>query len=291
MAAKKIQSRRFAVTLWDIEVEPYLCDWMQYFCAGLETCQDGKLHYQCYVETHTKRTEGGVAVLLRKAGWERCWTSAARASIEANVEYCKGLVEKKQNNPNEKVWEIGQAMTQGERTDLMAIRDKLVAGESLDDLVYDNPNSYHVYGRTMEKLARVCANRLQRRKLVVAEWRYGPTRCSKSWHARNVCGYGNTYEWNFKEKYQTYKNEPVILFDDVDKKDIISVHEILKYTDPDAKNTILVKGSEAVPMNASHIYFTSPHLPNDIIDFTGHGKIAQFDRRVKTVFCNEEYKE
>lgn len=286
MATKKIQSRRFAVTLWDIEVEPYLCDWMQYFCAGLETCQDGKLHYQCYVETHTKRTEGGVAVLLRKAGWERCWTSAARASIEANVEYCKGLVEKKQNNPNEKVWEIGQAMTQGERTDLMAIRDKLVAGESLDDLVYDNPNSYHVYGRTMEKLAKVCANRLERRKLVHAEWRWGPTGTGKSYEAR----LRKPYEWEYGEKFQTYRGEDTILFDEM-RKGCLGVHQILKYTDKDAKNNIMVKGEHAIPMNVSHIYFTSPHHPKEVLEFEGNDKFEQFERRVKITHCNEVYKE
>jgi len=51
------------------------------------------------------------------------------------------------------------------------------------------------------------------------------------------------------------------------------------------------KGEHAIPMNVSHIYFTSPYHPEDVLEFDGKDRIDQFYRRVKVTHCTEVYKQ
>ena len=74
-----------------------------------------------------------------------------KGSLDQNCGYC---------SKDKNVTEYGEKPKQGFRTDLEAIKDDILGGVvTCDDVCVINPNMYHQYGRTLNKLEDIALRR------------------------------------------------------------------------------------------------------------------------------------
>ena len=71
--------------------------------------------------------------------------------------------------------EFGDKPHQGERMDLAELRDAILAGKTVDDIVLDAPDLFHQYGRTLQKIEDVAARKRTRDWMTTGVWLHGPT--------------------------------------------------------------------------------------------------------------------
>ncbi len=132
-------SRHWCVTAYDPEFKNRLdekCpEEIRYIIVGEEYTKEGRLHWQTYVEFHTKKPRlGGVKKIL---GDNTIHCEIRWGDREGARDYCKK--EEKWNEYGE--WIKGQ----GHRTDLDVMCKRLLDGESLRDVATEDPSMYCRY--------------------------------------------------------------------------------------------------------------------------------------------------
>jgi len=265
------QARRFTVTLWvdlDEPMLPELYEDITFFIGGLEECPTtGRLHYQSYCETERKHTEGAVAEIFRRHGWDDLFVAASKGDKDSNEVYCF----KDKTN----LVELGSPRIQGERKDIHKMRDLIVSGTSVTATEF--PAEFQAYGRVLDRIMaeqNAKRTRVNDKKCV---WLWGATGVGKTRYVREM--HPDHYQWKYTE-FQTYKFEDCILLDEF--RGQLNVNDFLILTDPyDTKYKINIKFMDAVPSVASFIYVTSDRHPQDI--FTDTKIYEQVMRRFEVV--------
>lgn len=149
---------------------------------GKEVCPTTqRVHWQGYIYFANPRVERAVRRLLAPHHVE-----IARGTVQQNVDYCT-----KDGNATT----IGDQPSQGARTDLKALRDKIMNGTSVEELLCDDPYLFHTYGRTLLALEDVYAAKLRRTQMTQGTWIHGPTGVGKSHRAWQIAGDRSVYEW------------------------------------------------------------------------------------------------
>lgn len=144
----------------------------QYVVIGEEIAPTtGTPHLQGYVQfkssvlwktvTNKKNKDYGFIDKWCKVSERRC-----------PIEYCK---------KDGKYHENGSPKAQGNRSDLNDLKDRILNNETtVSDLLVEDANVYHQYGRTLEKLEDLKNRKKFRKWMTECDWRYGETGTGKS---------------------------------------------------------------------------------------------------------------
>jgi len=249
-----------------------------YICFGLEICPTtGTPHVQGYLEVEKKLTLSGFKRVIPRAHFESC-----DASAEENKAYC--FKTRPGDIPNEITFEAGMPMRQGQRNDLNAIGEQIVAGVLPQAIAEENPGMYARYHRGLHALRAAVIDRPRDRatpKNVVVY--FGPTGTGKTRGAIEQLEqqYGDYYLWDptLHPWWDGYDNHRGVVIDEFRGQLPFSV--ILRLLDR-YRMTVQVKGGTR-QFVADTIYITSPKHPDEWYKDDGSDKIAQLKRRITTI--------
>lgn len=164
----------FELLRWEHIFETHK-DKIRYVCWGTEKCPSThKVHYQGWIQFHTKRTLGGVKKIVnsKKIHLESC-----RGSEFDNEKYCK-----KDGNYKS----LGKFIKQGQRTDLEKIYQDIKEGKKLED-IWNDEDGFKTYCqyRNGIKDAKEHFDKVNRKEFrkVKVNYCFGPTGTGKTRYA------------------------------------------------------------------------------------------------------------
>lgn len=291
-----VQKRWFVVTQWNIEknendyLEIMANNGIRYLAYGDEICPtSGKPHHQMFIYL-SKLKSTGKKTLGVMGGWfgtKHCYVKPMYKSAETNESYCS-----KEGSYHE----LGDKPAPGTRTDLVAIRDSIMAGEATaDELCIESPHLAHQYGRTMDRLETIylrsqCRHPQNERYnfMTTCTWYTGPSGAGKS----HVAFEGYSPKTHYVKSPQThwwcgYKQQATVILNDY--RGGIPFSELLTLIDKWPAD-VEWRGKEKVPFVSRHIIITSVKSPEEvyknILDPNEAKHWLQWTRRVKTVTLN-----
>lgn len=175
---------------------------VRYLIIGKEVGDSGTSHLQGYIEFENPRTLNAIYKINPRIHWEKRRGTAKQAS-----DYCK-----KENNFEE----IGELTRQGERTDLTELKEQIMAGEKkVDDVILENPETYHQYGRTLEKIEDLKMAKVFRTEMTECVWIVGKTGVGKSHAAfENYSPETHYVKPHDGSWWDGYKQQDTVIFND-----------------------------------------------------------------------------
>lgn len=172
---------------------------------------------------------------------------------------------------------------QGARTDLNEIKDEIMKGKSVDDIALENPQLYHQYGRTLEKLEDLkCKNKF-RTEMTEGIWIHGETGTGKSHLAFEDYNENTHYLWNNIDKgwWDGYNGQETVILNDF--RGEIPYGTLLQLIDRWPFN-VPRRSRKPVPFLAKKIIITSSLPPDKIYkNRDAEDKIEQLLRRLKII--------
>lgn len=247
---------------YDVDVKEIknTLDKARYYVIGYEVGDKGTPHIQGYVEWG-KQVTG--KFLTKICDGRIHWEDRIGTSKEAS-DYCK---------KDGKFDEFGKSVTKGERTDITDLRDRIVSGETnIDEIIINEPQAYHNYGRTLEEIQVRKYNLNKRTEMTKGIWYWGPTNIGKSHSAHSMTTKGDGdlsyYTWEIwpdkKGGYgwqDDYRQQDVIIIDDF--RGEISYNNILKLCDKwDCK--IPMRNKQSMYCTSKFVIITSAKPPWEI---------------------------
>ena len=201
-----------------------------------------------------------------------------RGTCQHCLDYCT------KEDKDAAVW--GVMPQQGKRVDLEEVRDKIVSGTTVDDLIMDNPMVGHQYGRVMERIETIEMRKKYRTWMTECTWYWGETGTGKS--HRSFEGYSpeTHYLKSGDDKWwDGYKGQDVVVINDF--RGAIEFDEILRLVDH-WPHTVSVKHKERVPFLSKRIVISSSLHPQDVYkNRAANDKIVQLLRRMEIVHLTE----
>lgn len=281
------KSRNFCFTMYGYpdnaqNVLPGRFGKVKYLCWGWEICPTTQRpHLQGYVEFVNARNILGMS----KSALKGISFRHAKGSGEENRIYCSKPETKREEEP--KFFEMGEMKAQGKRTDLNEIRDRIVAGDvTVDEITVDNPETYHQYGRTLEKLEDISLRKKFRTWMTTCDYLWGPTGTNKSKTA--FAGFDPATHYAVrcdKGWWEGYTGQEIVIFDDF--RGQIPYNELLKLIDW-TPYYLCRRGREPVPFLAKHIIITTPFPPEELYpNICARDSIAQLLRRIKVQYMGK----
>lgn len=243
---------------------------MKYLVIGKEICPStGKEHWQGYVELKQSKSMNAIKTLFNDKGLH---LEERKGNAEQASNYCK-----KDGNYKE----YGKISKPGERSDLSEVKDKILAGElNCMDIRENNPDLYHQYGRTLDKLEDDVLYKKKRNWMTEGIWIWGPTGCGKSRWAYET--YPDAYTWADDKDWQDcYNGHETIIIDDF--RGNIKYQNLLKMIDRyDFK--LPRRGRTPTPLLAKRIIITSSMPPEQVYkNLPKEDSIKQLLRRCKVI--------
>lgn len=200
--------RNFTVTDYELDENFYMEneDAFKYVLMGLEKCPStGRMHWQGYVIFKFQKSIKSAQKYLKPRHVE-----IMRKGTFTNYKYCK-----KDGNV---ALEIGMPPLQGQRTDLIKLKDDILEGRStVNEITETDPYMFHMYGRTMMKLEDLRYDKNIRSEMTKGIWYYGPTAVGKS-HKAFEGFYDDPskfYVWpRDKDWWDNYKQQEIVIIND-----------------------------------------------------------------------------
>jgi len=190
------------------------------------------------------------------------------------IEYCKKDGDWIEIGENEK-------KEPGKRTDLFKIRDRIIAGEKVDDIAIENPLIYHMYGRTMHKIEDIKMRKNKRLEKTECIWFHGKTGSGKSEMAFMMAG-DDYYVWSSEHWQDGYTGQKTVILDDF--RGNIPYNELLKMTDVHDNFYVYRRGRERLPFTSKMVIITSALEPKDVYhNLSINDSLDQLLRRIKIV--------
>lgn len=241
-----------------------------YRIIGKEVGKSGTKHLQGYLYFKNPISFNTIKGLLPRAHIE-----VAKGTAEDNKKYCS-----KDGNI---LIEEGQMPSQGKRTDLIEIKDEILNGKKVDKIVLENPELYHQYGRTFNKIEDLAMRKKFRTEMTKGIWYFGPTGVGKSHKAFENFNPDTHYVvpddngW-----WDGYTQQETVIFNDF--RGEVSYNFLLQLVD---KWPMWVKrrNREPMPFISKRVVITSSLPPNKIFKKrTAEDSIAQMLRRFSIIF-------
>lgn len=259
----------------------------EYIAYSLEVCPTtNREHHQGYVYFQGPRgSKKGVAKDLGSCHVEPC-----RGNIDQNQDYCMKESE---------MTILGTKPNQGERKDLNLLKDKILTGEiTAEDVCCDDPNMYHHYGRTLNKLEDIALRKKFRTKMTKGIWYWGKTGCGKSHIAFNDYTPDTHFTLNINDGgfWDGYTGQKIVIINEF--RGQIPFGELLDLVDKWPK-TVKRKGIPPVPFLAEKLIITAPCDPEETYSGvcdkslwnTNDGALDQILRRFETVHLEQKWSE
>lgn len=262
--------RNCCFTLNNYTEEEYknVCAWdCDYLIVGKEVGEKGTPHLQGYVEWSRSMRMTELKKLNPKIHWEKRRGTAAEASA-----YCK--------KSDEAAFESGTLSQQGKRVDLDKIKNNILNGTRVDEIILEAPIIYHQYGRTLNKIEDLAMRRKFRTEMTTGLWLWGGTGVGKS-HAAFTNYHPSTHYVvpNDNGWWDGYTQQDTIIINDF--RGEIPYNELLQLVDK-WPHWVKRRGREPMPFTSKHVIITSS-LPPDAIykNRAAEDSIAQLTRRFK----------
>lgn len=241
-----------------------------YVAYGLETCPEtGRKHHQGFVYFENDR--GSIKGVANQLG--KCNVRMCKGNIDQNEDYC---------SKEGSLIEWGVKPQQGKRTDLIAIRDQILRGQSVEDLCWEAPLVFHQYGRTLAKLEDIVLRKKYRTEMTQGLWIWGPTGCGKSHKAfenytpETHYVYPNDSGW-----WDGYTGQKFVIINEF--RGDIKYAELLDLVDKYPK-TVKRRNREPAPFLAEMLIITSSLEPSDVYcNLSKSDSLQQLYRRFKIV--------
>jgi hypothetical protein len=187
---------------------------------------------------------------------------------------------------------FGVKPKQGFRNDLEGIKDSILEQKlSVEEICIQNPNLYHQYGRTLNKLEDIALRKRFRTEMTKCEWVYGPTGCGKSHHAFKDYNPDTHYVYpNDGGWWDGYTGQEVVIINEF--RGGIMYSELLELLDKWPK-TIRRRNREPVPFLAKLVIITSSMRPFEVYKgiVESGDSISQLHRRVKLIKMEQKWSE
>lgn len=250
-----------------------------YICYGLEVApKTKKLHHQGFIYFSGARGSfKQVGKLLGGAHCEMC-----KGNLDQNTDYCS-----KEND----LIEFGEKPKQGFRNDLEEVKSKILEHKlSVDEICIENPNIYHQYGRTLNKLEDIALRKKFRNWMTEGVWIYGPTGCGKSHKAYE--GFNPETHYNYPDDngwWDGYTGQQIVIINEF--RGEIKYRELLSLCDK-YPMSVRRRGREPVPFLAKKIIITSALSPKNLFcNLSEHDALEQLLRRFKLVKMEQKWSE
>lgn len=246
-----------------------LADQITYMIIANEIGEEGTPHIQGCLHEKNRISFKQLQKFIPRGHIEKCIKS-----LQKNISYCK-------KDANYK--EYGQAPSQGKRTDLLAIGQKLIEGVKVDEIVMTNPEIYHQYGRTLHKMEDILQRKKFRNFQTLGEWHYGPTLTGKTEYWSKNYNPDTHYMWKYDNGWQDgYTQQEIVVIDEFRGQETMTT--LLQMIDKHPNFYVKRRGREPLPFMSKLVIITSPMAPSEVYhNLQQSDKIDQLLRRVKIV--------
>jgi hypothetical protein len=184
--SKKV--RWWVVTQWDTSktAEDYQAciddGWAKFIAWGNETTKSGKPHHQMFLyftdSRDRNKSEATAKYMVKKMKLSKHPHCAAmNGTVHDNEVYC---------SKESELQKVGEMPAQGKRTDIESLKERIVAGELVEDMMMENAMTFHMYGRTLQAIEDKVNRSKRRTNMTEAFWLWGATGSGKSHLAHNI---------------------------------------------------------------------------------------------------------
>lgn len=236
----------------------------EYHVMGKEVGEKGTPHIQGYIRFRNARSFNAVRKLIDRWHLIEC-----RGSAADNIAYCT-----KDGNYEE----IGTRPKQGKRVDLDKIKNDIIEGKKVEDICIEDPMTYHMYGRTLNKIEDIAMRKNYRTEMTKGIWYWGETGVGKSHKAFE----GFTPETHYvlpndNGWWDAYKQQDTVIINDF--RGEIKYNELLNLVDK-WPFTVKRRNREPLPFTSKLVIITSSLPPDQIYhNRNDEDKIEQLLRR------------
>lgn len=251
---------------------------MSYLVYQLEECPDtGNIHWQGYAEFTKKMTRNAVQAALYMG--KKFHFEPRRGTPQQAREYCM-----KDETSLGAQTEYGVLSNPGQRTDLNVVKESIMNGTKVEEIMMSNPLIYHQYGRTLNAIEDVVLRSKKRNHMTEGIWYWGDTGAGKSHKAFTEHGddfyvkpWGKDTDW-----WDGYKGQSVVIFNEF--RGQIDYAQVLQLLDK-WPHVVSRRGREPMPFLAKKIIFTCTTLPEGIYKRQAEkvDSLDQLYRRLTTV--------
>lgn len=219
----------------------------------------------------------------------RTLKSCRKALTGSDVRQMKGTPEQVKTyctKQDKDAYEFGEMPKQGTRTDLNEVKERILSGQAkADDICVENPEFFHQYGRTLDRLEGIALRKKFRQEMTEGIWITGPTGCGKSHMAMEDFSPETHYIKNLNEDWwDGYTGQETVILNEF--RGQIKFSELLDMVDKWPK-TVKWRGRESVPFLAKKLIITSIKTPEEVYVNTIGEPWAQFERRFKMITITE----
>lgn len=172
---------------------------------------------------------------------------------------------------------------QGSRSDLLEVRQRIVEGTKVDDIVIENPVMFHQYGRTLQKIEDVAMRKRYRTEMTEGVWIFGYTGGGKSHEAFE--GYSPETHYVYNKDggwWDGYAQQPIVVINEF--RGDIPYSFLLELVD---KWPVSVRRRcrEPIPFLSKKVIVTSSMPPHEVYhNLNERDSLAQLYRRFKLFF-------
>lgn len=269
MSELNVRARSWCFTLnnWTPEEYASIFDWdVKFLVVGKEVGdEEGTPHLQGYVEWKNAKTLRQCKAKNDRAHWE-----IREATAKQAADYCR-----KDGDFEEK----GEESQQGARTDLHELVDRIMGGETAEEVILSNPRRAWLYQTHIQRLAGMrMQHRTNKPKIV---WLWGPSGVGKT--RMVMTEHQSVYIKDGTRWWDGYTQQEAILLDDFDGNNV-NYRDFLRLLDrnPYRGET---KGSY-VPINSPYIYITCEHHPSE---YWKDNELHQVMRRLDHCYLIHHY--
>jgi len=239
---------------------------IRYLAYEQETCPEtGRKHWQGFVYFDDAKTFSTVKKVLGKTPHiEGMW-----GSFDSNVDYC---------SKEGKFVSFGDPPEQGQRIDLKNLKDDILNGKKVDEIIMDKPWLYHQYGRTLSRIEDIALRRKYRTEQTKGIWYWGETGVGKSHEAYKNFKPETHYNWKNDNGWQDgYTQQETVVINDF--RGHIAYNELLQMVDK-WPYEVRRRGREPMPFTSKLVIVTSSLPPEKVYhNRDEEDKIEQLLRR------------
>ena len=230
-----------------------------YIIVGDEIGENQTPHLQVYFRKKSQTTFSAIKKIFPTAHIE-----VAKGNDTQNREYCS-----KQSI----LYEAGEISQQGKRTDIEMVRDAVLGGESMRDIVT------HAKSVQSVRMAEITLKYYEKKRTWKPQvyWYYGATGTGKTFqaHQKSIDPYVSMDTGQWWEGYDAHSH---VIIDDM-RKDFMKFHQLLKLLDRYPYQIECKGGSRQ--FLAKQIIITSCYHPRDLFDT--REDIQQLIRRIDEI--------
>lgn len=251
-------------------LEIFLESQVEYGIYAEEEGDSGTSHLQIYFRLKNAKSFQKIKKLF-----PACHIEVAKADAETNFIYC---------SKGGKYKEYGTLKQQGKRTDLIQIKEDILQGKKVDEIVLESPVMYHQYGRTLNKIEDLRMRKVFRDFMTEGIWYYGASGTGKSEKAFENFNPGTHYVWKYENGgwQDGYTQQEIVIIDEF--RGQIKYCDLLMMIDKHPNFYVPRRSREPLPFVSKKVIITSSLQPHEVFhNLSQNDSLEQLFRRIKII--------